>query len=53
MVSVPPPPLKPFSAERSGNVTLAMPEPPAEAVAFRVNDPEPAGRNQSVVEPAL
>ena len=52
-MSGPPLPLNPSNEERSGKLTSAMPEPPAEAVAFRVNDPEPAGRNQSVLEAAL
>ena len=39
-----PAPLKPFCDERLGKATCAMPELAPEAVAFRTNDPEPAGR---------
>jgi hypothetical protein len=48
-VSVPPvEPDHPLVVETSGNVTDVI---PACALAFRVNEPAPAGRNQTV--PAL
>jgi hypothetical protein len=46
LVSVPPAePDQPLVAERSGNFTDVV---PASALALRVNEPAPAGRNQTV-----
>ena len=48
MSSPPVEPLQPLVAELSGKLTLLIPDVLSEAVAFRVNDPEPAGLNQSL-----
>ena len=48
-MSVPPfEPAQPDVPETSGKVTLATPLWSSDAVALRVNEPEPAGLNQSV-----
>ena len=44
-------PVQPLVAETSGKLT-STPDWASPAVAFRVNEPEPAGRNQRVAVPA-
>ena len=48
MESLPPAPLQPETAERSGKERWSTPDCASPAVAFRVKEPEPDGRNQSV-----